>query len=174
MNFFKIIVLFIIILLNVNNYVYADDNSEEKKKQNIIERAKEVNKQIKKKQAGTSTNIASEINNEEEQLPLNDPFAGDAATGGAKTSIVAGSEEEKIEMSLYNFKLVGIIQGKFEGYVSLINAVGDLITLKMHEELSEGVKLVELRKHEAIFQKNESSYLTINFKNQIKETAEIN
>jgi len=44
----------------------------------------------------------------------------------------------------------------------------------MHEELSEGVKLVELRKHEAIFQKNESSYLTINFKNQIKETAEIN
>ena len=97
MNFFKIIVLFIIILLNVNNYVYADDNSEEKKKQNIIERAKEVNKQIKKQQAGTSTNIASEINNDEEQLPLNDPFAGDAATGGAKTAIVAGSEQEKTE-----------------------------------------------------------------------------
>ena len=107
-------------------------------------------------------------------MPLNDPFAGDAATGGSKSAIVSGSEEEKLEMSLYNFKLVGIIQGKFEGYVSLINAVGDLITLKINEELSEGVKLVELRKDEAIFQKDESSYLTINFKNQIKETAEIN
>ena len=171
MNFFKIIALFIIILLNVNNYVYADTNSETE--QNIIEKAKKINKEIKKKQAEKSANIASEIG-EEEPLPLNDPFAGDEATGGAKTAIVTGSEQEKIEMSLYNFKLVGIIQGKFESYVSLINAVGELMTLKMNEDLSEGVKLVDLRNDEAVFQKNESSYLIINFKNQIRETAEIN
>tara|TARA_Y100001960_G_scaffold227554_1_gene238395 strand:+ start:1666 stop:2181 length:516 start_codon:yes stop_codon:yes gene_type:complete len=171
MNFFKIIATLIIILLSVNNYVFADTNSDSE--QNIIEKAKKINSEIKKKQAEKSANIASEIGGEE-PLPLNDPFAGDAATGGSKSAIVSGSEEEKLEMSLYNFKLVGIIQGKFEGYVSLINAVGDLITLKINEELSEGVKLVELRKDEAIFQKDESSYLTINFKNQIKETAEIN
>tara|TARA_B100000700_G_scaffold76519_1_gene85777 strand:+ start:2686 stop:3201 length:516 start_codon:yes stop_codon:yes gene_type:complete len=171
MNFFKIIATLIIILLSVNNYVFADTNSDSE--QNIIEKAKKINSEIKKKQADKSANIASEIGGEE-PLPLNDPFAGDAATGGSKSAIVSGSEEEKLEMSLYNFKLVGIIQGKFEGYVSLINAVGDLITLKINEELSEGVKLVELRKDEAIFQKDESSYLTINFKNQIKETAEIN
>ena len=171
MNFFKIIATLIIILLSVNNYVFADTNSDSE--QNIIEKAKKINSEIKKKQAEKSVNIASEIGGEE-PLPLNDPFAGDAATGGSKSAIVSGSEEEKLEMSLYNFKLVGIIQGKFEGYVSLINAVGDLITLKINEELSEGVKLVELRKDEAIFQKDESSYLTINFKNQIKETAEIN
>tara|TARA_Y100001970_G_scaffold50781_1_gene64317 strand:+ start:1780 stop:2295 length:516 start_codon:yes stop_codon:yes gene_type:complete len=171
MNFFKIIATLIIILLSVNNYVFADTNSDSE--QNIIEKAKKINSEIKKKQADKSANIAAEIGGEE-PLPLNDPFAGDAATGGSKSAIVSGSEEEKLEMSLYNFKLVGIIQGKFEGYVSLINAVGDLITLKINEELSEGVKLVELRKDEAIFQKDESSYLTINFKNQIKETAEIN
>ena len=164
MNFFKIIATLIIILLSVNNYVFADTNSDSE--QNIIEKAKKINSEIKKKQAEKSANIASEIGGEE-PLPLNDPFAGDAATGGSKSAIVSGSEEEKLEMSLYNFKLVGIIQGKFEGFVSLI-------TLKINEELSEGVKLVELRKDEAIFQKDESSYLTINFKNQIKETAEIN
>ena len=171
MNFFKIIATLIIILLSVNNYVFADTNSDSE--QNIIEKAKKINSEIKKKQAEKSANLTSEIGGEE-PLPLNDPFAGDAATGGSKSAIVSGSEQEKLEMSLYNFKIVGIIQGQFEGYVSLINAVGDLITLKINEELSEGVKLVELRKDEAIFQKDESSYLTINFKNQIKETAEIN
>ena len=171
MNFFKIIAAFIVIILSVNNYAFADTNSESE--QNIIEKAKEINSKIKKKQADQSANIESEIGNEE-PLPLNDPFAGDAATGGAKTAIATGSEEEKIEMSLYNFKLVGIMRAKSEGYVSLINAVGELITLRINEELSEGVKLVDLRRDEAVFQKDESSYLIINFKNQIKETAEMN
>ena len=171
MNFFKIITTIIVILLSVNNYVFADTNSESE--QNIIEKAKKINSEIKKKQADQSANIASEVG-EAEPLPLNDPFAGDAATGSSKSAIASGSEEEKIEMSLYNFKLIGIIQGKFESYVSLINADGELLTLEMNEDLSEGVKLVDLRNDEAVFQKNESSYLIINFKNQIRETAEIN
>jgi hypothetical protein len=45
----------------------------------------------------------------------------------------------------------------------------------MHEELSEGVKLVELNHEGAVFQKIENdTYLTINFNNQIKETKELN
>ena len=105
-------------------------------------------------------------------MPLNDPFAGDASTGGKRSNlIVAGSEDEREEMSLYNFKLVGIMQGKFQGYVSLINSNGELMTLEINEELSEGVRLVELRRNEAVFEKGEDSFLIINFKNQIKETS---
>ncbi len=105
-------------------------------------------------------------------MPLNDPFAGDGSTGGKRSGlIVAGSEDEKDEMSLYNFKLVGIVKGKFDGYASLINSSGELISLQLNEELSEGVSLVELRKNDIVFQKDEDSYLIINFKNQIKETS---
>ena len=73
-----------------------------------------------------------------------------------------------------NFKLVGIISGDLQSYVSLVDASGAVTTLGIFEELSEGVKLVDLKIDEAVFQKNESSYLIINFKNQIRETAEIN
>ena len=41
-------------------------------------------------------------------------------------------------MSLYNFKLVGIMNGEYESYVSLINATGEIVTLQINEELSPG------------------------------------
>ena len=75
-------------------------------------------------------------------------------------------------MSLYNFKLVGIISGTYDSYVSLVNASGEILTLQLHEELREGMRLVDMRIDEAIFQKEDKSYITINFKNQIKETDE--
>jgi hypothetical protein len=153
-----------------SNNVLADSHDVN---QNIVEQAKEINQEILEKQAATEANISSEIGNEE-PLPLNDPFAGDASTGGAgSTSMIAGSEEEREEMSLYNFKLVGIIEGQFESYVTLINATGELITIQMYDELSQGVRLVAINdKEEAVFDKNEDSYLVINFKNQIRETSE--
>jgi hypothetical protein len=171
MNFFKIIILFLIILLNVNsnNHVFADTHDTE---QNIIEKAKKINQKIKKQQAETAANIESEVG-KEEPLPLNDPFAGDEATGVAgSAAMIAGSEEEQEEMSLYNFKLVGIIEGQFESHVTLVNATGELITIQMNDELSQGVRLVAINdKEEAVFEKNEDSYLVINFKNQIRETS---
>ena len=170
MNFFKIIITFFVILLSINNLVFADNHDTD---QNIVDKAKEINQKVKKQLADKEANIKSEIGDDEEPLPLNDPFAGDASTGGKRSSLlVAGSEDEKEEMSLYNFKLVGIMQGKYEGYVSLINSNGELMTLQLNEELSTGVRLVELRQNEAVFQKNEDLYLIINFKNQIKETSE--
>ena len=168
MNFIKIVIAFLVILLSINNLVLADSHDAN---QNIVDKAKEINEKIKKQQANKASNIESEVGNEE-PLPLNDPFAGDASTGGKRTGLIlAGSEDEKEEMSLYNFKLVGIVKGKFEGYASLINSDGELITLQLNEELSEGVRLVELRKNDAVFEKDEDSYLIINFKNQIKETS---
>ena len=168
MNFFKIIIAFFVIFLGINYSVYAENHDTN---QNIVDKAKEINQKIKKQQAEKNANISSEIESAE-PLPLNDPFAGDASTGGKRSNlIVSGSENEREEMSLYNFKLVGIMQGKFEGYVSLINSNGELMTLGLNEELSEGVRLVELRRNEAVFEKGEDSFLIINFKNQIKETS---
>ena len=168
MNFFKIIIFFFVIFLGINYSVYAENHDTN---QNIVDKAKEINQKIKKQQAEKKENISSEIESAE-PLPLNDPFAGDASTGGKRSNlIVAGSEDEREEMSLYNFKLVGIMQGKFQGYVSLINSNGELMTLEINEELSEGVRLVELRRNEAVFEKGEDSFLIINFKNQIKETS---
>ena len=147
--------------------LFADRHDSE---QNIIDQAKEINKEVKKKQAEAQANINSEIGNNEEPLPLNDPFAGDSSLGCGTTVITESVTEKRSEMSLYNFKLVGIIAGDHESYVSLVNASGEVITLQLHEELGDGVKLIDMKLSEAIFEKEDGKYMTINFKNQIKET----
>ena len=67
---------------------------------------------------------------------------------------------------------MGIISGKYESYISLINTDGNMIVLQLNEELYEGFKLVDLRLNEAIFKKTDNSYVIINFKNEIVETNE--
>ena len=170
MNFFKIITLFLLLLfisISPNN-VLADSHDVD---QNIVEQVKEINQEILEKQTATEANISSEISNEE-PLPLNDPFAGDSSLGSGTSIISTGQTEDREEMSLYNFKLVGIISGTYESYVSLVNASGEIVTLQLHEELSEGIKLVDMTLNEAVFQKADGIYMTINFKNKIKETDE--
>ena len=119
--------------------------------------------------ADTHDTNASTETSEEEALPLNDPFAGDESLSSG-TNIISGSEEEREAMSLYKFKLVGIIEGEYEAYVTLVDASGETLSLTLHEELSAGVKLIDLRINEAIFEKDDNTYISINFKNQIKET----
>ena len=167
MNFKIISFCLLLIFAGLTNGVIADTNDQE---QDILEKAKEINKKVKLKAASETSNISNE-----EPLPLNDPFVGDASISGGKSNVVlVGSEEEKDERSLYNFKLIAIMSGTYESYVSLVNASGEIIHLQLHEELSEGVRLVSLDQAEAIFQKEEEdSYLIINFNNQIRETKEI-
>ena len=168
MNFKKITILILVTLLCFSN-VIADNHDTE---QNILDKAKEINKKIKKQQAEKNANISSEVGNAE-PLPLNDPFVGDASLGGGSTiAVVTSDDDESREMSLYNFKLVAIMTGEYESYVSLINSTGEIVTLQMNEELSKGIKLVSLAPHQAVFEKGPDSYLIINFKNQIKETSE--
>ena len=116
------------------------------------------------------TSVSAEVS-EEEELPLNDPFAGDESLSSG-TNLVSGSEEEREAMSLYKFKLVGIILGEYDSYATLVDASGETLSLTLHEELSTGVKLVDLKVNEAIFEKDDNTYLSINFKNQIKEMNE--
>ena len=164
----KITILILVTVFCFSN-VIADNHDTE---QNILDKAKEINKKIKKQQAEKNANISSEVGNAE-PLPLNDPFVGDASLGGASTvSVVTSDDEESREMSLYNFKLVAIMTGEYESYVSLINSTGEIVTLQMNEELSKGIKLIALAPHQAVFEKGPDSYLIINFKNQIKETSE--
>ena len=165
----KILILILITLFSLSNAVADSHDATEK---DILQKAKEINEKIKKKQAETQSTISAEVGGEE-PLPLNDPFVGDASLGGATSmSVGATAGEERSEMSLYNFKLVAIITGEYESFVSLINATGEIVTLQMNEELSPGVKLIGLNPGRAVFEKGPDSYLVINFKSQVKETAE--
>ena len=121
--------------------------------------------------ADTHDTNASAETSEEEALPLNDPFAGDESLSSG-TNIISGSEEEREAMSLYKFKLVAIIEGEYEAYATLVDASGETLSLTLHEELSAGVKLIDLRINEAIFEKDDNTYISINFNNQIKEMNE--
>ena len=145
MNFFRIIILSLLLILGTAKIIFADSHD-----------------------SSVEASVTSEIN--EEELPLNDPFAGDEGTSTQNLSSSA-MEEKEDPMSLYNFKLVGIISGEYESFVSLVNADGEVVTVSLHEELSEGVKLVDMRLTEAIFENGEK-YLVINFKNQIMEKDE--
>ncbi len=165
MNFFKIIFV-TLFLISLTNLSWSDSHTKE---QDIIDKAKEINKKIKEKQANSQANISSEINNEE-PLPLNDPFVGDSSLTGGGSISMSDPEEAKNEMSLFKFKLVGVMSAENDsGYVSLINASGEVITLSLFEDLSPGVKLVGVNNKEAVFEKNGESLLVINFKNQIVE-----
>jgi|TARA_B100001248_G_scaffold82002_1_gene59700 type II secretory pathway component PulC len=167
MNFFKII--FISLLFICTAFASMADSHDNE--QNIIEKAKEINQKVKEKQANTQANIGSEIDNAE-PLPLNDPFVGDSSLSGGSTMLTSDPKEAQNEMSLYKFKLVGVMStAKDQGFVSLINAGGDVITIRMFEELSPGVKLIAVNNKEAVFEKNSESLLVINFKNQISERS---
>ena len=165
MIFFRItsfVLFFIFISLNVYS-----ENHDQTVEQNIIEKAKDINKKLKENQAATQANIDSEIGKTEEPLPLNDPFAGDTATA---SSIVMEDEATEAALTLRNYKLAATFSGDFQTFVTLVNDSGEYITLELFEELSDGLKLVEANIKEAIFQKEEDGkYLIINFKNQIKE-----
>ena len=167
MNFFKVIFISLL-FIHISNVSMADSHDSE---QNIIEKAKEINQKVKENQANTQANISSEINNEE-PLPLNDPFVGDSSLSGGNTMSLGDPQEAQNEMSLYKFKLVGVMSAEQnQGFVTLINAAGDIITIRMFEELSPGVKLVAVNNKEAVFEKNSESLLVINFKNQISERS---
>ena len=146
---FLFIILFLISTLSL---AIADDNATT---QEIVDQAKEINKQIEE---------------EEEDVPLNDPFAGNEGTSSSSNANVS-QEELQDQFSLYNYKLSGLISGKDHSYISLVDASGDSITLTLGQNLGK-VKLVDLRLTEAIFEKEDKTYLIIDFNNMVREADE--
>ena len=74
-------------------------------------------------------------------------------------------------MSLYNYKLSGLISGKDHSYISLVDSSGDVLTLSLGQNLGK-IKLIDLRLTEAIFQKEDKSYIIIDFNNIVREADE--
>ena len=165
MNFFKIILILLIFSFYLN-LAQADSHDKD---QNIIEKAKEINKKVKAEEAIKSSNISSEIGNEE-PLPLNDPFVGDGSLGGGNSiKLIAATDEDRKDLSVFNYKLVGIVEGDEDMYASLIDQNGEVLTLALFEELTPGVRLIALDTKEIVFEREKDSLVVINFKNQIIE-----
>ena len=93
MNSFKKI-LFFILFFCIPNIGFADNHSTNAE---LVEKAKEITKTLETK-----------VEEEEEDVPLNDPFAGNE---GSNSSLNPETGEERDPMSLYNFKLSGLISG---------------------------------------------------------------
>jgi hypothetical protein len=155
MNSFKKF-FFITILLLLTGNVFADNHSTNTE---LVEKAKEITKEIESKQSQV----------DEDEVPLNDPFAG--SEGMSNSTVNPETGEERDEMSLYNFKLSGLISGKDESYISLTNTSGDVITLNLNQYLGK-IKFIDLRLTEAIFEKEDKSFIIIDFNNQIREADE--
>ena len=132
------------------------DNHEQKKK--LVEEVKSITEEI------------DNLDQADDEVPLNDPFAGNEGSSTTNSNMPT-DEEEQGEMSLYNFKLVGLISGKDHSYITLVNSAGEVQVLTIGQELGK-IKLIDLRLTEAIFKKDNDKYLIINFNNQIKETDE--
>ena len=164
MKLFTILILIFTFIFGVSAVVAETEDATKK----ILEKAKEINQKVKLQAANAKLEVSGE-----EPLPLNDPFVGDASLGGQSTvSVITNESEARQELSLRNFKLVAIMTGEYESFVSLINSSGEVVTLQMNEELSPGVKLIALNPEKAVFEKGDDSYLVINFKNIIRETSE--
>lgn len=165
MNFFKTIILLSLFFITMQSS-FADSHD----KKNIVDQAKDLANKAKEIQAINEQNIKDAT--EEEEVPLNDPFAGNAATSSGDLIAFDNDSEDQKKLTLNNFKLVGIISGKFESYVSLADSSGKVITIQLNEELEEGLRFVDLRLTEAIFEKEGGKYMVIDFKNKVREVDE--
>ena len=130
------------------------DNHEQKKK--LVEEVKSITEEI------------NNLDQADDEVPLNDPFAGNEGSN-ATNSNMPTDEEELGEMSLYNFKLAGLISGKDHSYITSVNSAGDVQVLTIGQALGK-INLIDLRLTEAFFKKDNDKYLIINFNNQNKVT----
>ena len=146
MNFSKILLILIFLLISKTSF--ADNHDQ---KQEVLDAAKEIAKELQ----------------EEDEVPLNDPFAGNEGTSSMSGNIP--EEEQENELSLYNFKLVGLISGKDHSYISIVNSGGEVLTLTLGQYLGK-IQLVDLRLTEAIFKKDDGKFMIIDFNNQVRES----
>ena len=146
MNFFRIL---LVIMMMIANISLADNHV---KNEELLEQVKEITQGLV----------------DEDEVPLNDPFAGNEGTNSL-ASIPDGEQED--EMSLYNFKLAGLISGKDHSYISVVSSAGEAMTLTLGQFLGKN-KFIDLRLTEAIFEKEDGKFIIIDFNNQIREADE--
>ena len=145
MSFFKILIFLSLILIPTISFSDSHDQKKE-----VLEQVKEIAKEM----------------DDDEEVPLNDPFAGNEGTSSLSGNIPA--DEQENELSLYNFKLAGLISGKDYSYISIVNSGGEVLTLSLGQYLGK-IQLVDLRLNEAIFKKEDGKYMIIDFNSQVRE-----
>ena len=145
MSFFKI--LFFLVLMLIPTISFSDSHDQKKE---VLDQVKEIAKEME----------------EDEDVPLNDPFAGNEGTSSMSGNIP--EDEQENELSLYNFKLAGLISGKDYSYISIVNSGGEVLTLSLGQYLGK-IQLVDLRLTEAIFKKEDGKFMIIDFNNQVRE-----
>ena len=145
MSFFKILILLSLILIPTISLSDSHDQKNE-----VLEQVKEIAKEIE----------------DDEEVPLNDPFAGNEGTSSMSGNIP--EDEQENELSLYNFKLAGLISGKDYSYISIVNSGGEVLTLSLGQYLGK-IQLVDLRLNEAIFKKEDGKFMIIDFNSQVRE-----
>ena len=150
MNFFKILLTLIFLLFSTATF---SDNHKTGSNVELSDEAKQMLEEL------------------EEEVPLNDPFAGNEGTAGGAVDPSISKEEQEDEMSLYKYKLAGLISGKDNSYISLVNSSGEVISLTIGQYLGK-IKLVDLRLDEAIFEKDDEKFIIIDFNNSIREVDE--
>ena len=146
MSFFKILIFLALMLIPTISF---SDNHDQK--QEVLEQVKEIAKEIE----------------DDEEVPLNDPFAGNEGTSSMSGNIP--EDEQENELSLYNFKLAGLISGKDYSYISIVNSGGEVLTLSLGQYLGK-IQLVDLRLNEAIFKKEDGKFMIIDFNSQVRES----
>ena len=125
MNFFKFIFISLFLVLFSKN-VFSQTDENNKNKETI----------------------------EEEPLPLNDPFAGDASSA---STLVSEEQPTTDAVKLRTYKLVATFTGKHQSFVTLVNDSGEFLTLELFEELTDGLKLVAANMKQAVFEKSTDS-----------------
>ena len=107
---------------------------------------------------------------DEEPLPLNDPFAGDASNA---SDLVTESNPTSSAVKLRSYKLVGSFSTKDNQFITLVDDGGEFMILELFEEVLSGLKLVDADIKRAVFENEEDNkFIIMNFKNQIKEANE--
>ena len=146
MSFFKILIFLVLMLIPTISFSDSHDQKKE-----VLEQVKEIAKEME----------------DDEEVPLNDPFAGNEGTSSMSGNIP--EEEQENELSLYNFKLAGLISGKDYSYISIVNSGGEVLTLSLGQYLGK-IQLVDLRLNEAIFKKEDGKFMIIDFNSQVRES----
>ena len=146
MNFFKILIFLSLMLIPTISFSDSHDQKKE-----VLDQVKEIAKEME----------------DDEEVPLNDPFAGNEGTSSMSGNIP--EDEQENELSLYNFKLAGLISGKDYSYISIVNSGGEVLTLSLGQYLGK-IQLVDLRLNEAIFKKEDGKFMIIDFNSQVRES----
>jgi Tfp pilus assembly protein PilP len=146
MSFFKILIFLVLMLIPTISFSDSHDQKKE-----VLDQVKEIAKEME----------------DDEEVPLNDPFAGNEGTSSMSGNIP--EDEQENELSLYNFKLAGLISGKDYSYISIVNSGGEVLTLSLGQYLGK-IQLVDLRLNEAIFKKEDGKFMIIDFNSQVRES----